>query len=109
MTILSQEHDQLTGITTTYGVEEGQFKVRYSGDVSPHLDYTEKLRNADEYAKQGIKQNMQHIGHIPIEVCLKMRTDHGFDVYSAHPKEIFAFLRKHRDIYGKLLVMRGQF
>lgn len=109
MTILSQETDALTGLKTTFGVEDGQFKVKYEGDVAPSLDYTQKLRNADEYAKQGIKQNFQHIGHIPAEVCLKMRTDHGFDVWNASAAEIFAFLRKHRDSYSKLLVMTGRF
>jgi hypothetical protein len=109
MTILSQEFDALTGLKTTMGVEDGKFKVRYEQDVSPALDYTEKLRNADDYAKQGIKQNFQHIGHIPPSVCLKMRTEDGFDAWNASAPEIFAFLRKHRDKYGKLLTIRGLF
>jgi hypothetical protein len=109
MSIIKSEFDDLTGMKTTYAVEDGQFKVNYSGDVSPHLDYAEKLRNAEGYAKQGIKDSFQHIGHIPAEVCLKMRTEDGFDVYTAHASEVFAFLRKHRDKYGKLLVTAGKF
>lgn len=108
-TIFSKEHDELTGLTTTIGVEDGKFKIDYRQDVAPHLDYAEKLRNADGYAKQGIKDSFQHIGHIPESVCLKMMVEDGFDVYKAHVKEVFAFLRKNRDKYSKLLVMRGKF
>lgn len=108
-TILSQEFDRLTGLQTTIGLEDGKLKVKYAQDVGPALDYTERLRNAGEYAKQGIKQNLQHIGHIPAAVCLKMRTEDGFDVYTAKASEIFAFLRKHRDKYSKLLVTAGRF
>jgi hypothetical protein len=107
-TLLSQETD-ITGVTTTMVVEDGQLKVNYSQDVSGHLDRNQNLANADEYAKQGIKDNLQHIGHIPDSVCLKMMVEDGFDVYRAHASETFAFLRKHRDKYSKLLVMRGRF
>ena len=109
MKILSQDFDTLTGLQTTMGVEDDKFVVKYQQDVTPSLDYAEKLRNADDYAKQGIKQNFQHIGHIPPSVCLKMRTEDGFDAWNASAPEIFAFLRKNRDKYGKLLTIRGMF
>lgn len=109
MTILSQEFDPVTGLQTTTGVEDGKLKINYAQDVAPALDYTQTLRNAEGYAKQGIKDNLQHIGHIPVSVCLKMRTEDGFDVYNAHASEVFAFLRKNRDKYSKLLVMTGKF
>lgn len=107
--ILSREINPDTGLVTTMAVEDGKLKIDYRQDTDPHLEYTQKLRNADGYAKQGIKSCLQHIGHIPESVCLKMMVEDGFDVYRAHASEVFAFLRKNRDKYSKLLVTAGKF
>jgi hypothetical protein len=104
MKILGVEYDPLTGVKTTYGAEDGKMIVKTEQDVAPHLDYTQALRNDPDYAKRGIKQNFQHIGHIPNSVVAKMLTEDGFDVMRFPAREVVKFLRKNWDKYGKLIV-----
>jgi hypothetical protein len=98
----------LNGLRTRIAFEEGKMKVNYSQDVSASLDYSTALRNAPEYAKAGIKESFQHIAHIPNVVCLQIRSEGGPDAYSCHPKELKAYLMKHRDKYGYLFTTAGQ-
>lgn len=107
MSIIHEEFDALTGLRTRFASEDGELRVNYSQDVGAALDYTEKLRNAPEYAKQGIKNNLQHVAHIPNAVCLQIRTEGGPDAYSCPPQELMAYLRRHRDKYGYLFVTAG--
>ena len=109
MRILGQEYDPLTGVKTTYAAQDGKLIVKTEQDVAPHLDYSIGLQNDPEYAKQGIKKNFQHIGHISNVVIAKMLTEDGFDLLRAHTSEVFAFLRKHRDKYGYLITTAGKF
>lgn len=109
MKVLGTEFDPLIGLKTTYGTEDNKLVMKYEQDTTAIMDRLRKLRDEPEYAKNGIKANLQHIGHIPDSVCLKMRTEHGFDAYSATGEEIVKFLRKHRDIYGNLIVTTGRF
>lgn len=92
-----------TGLITTVGVQDDKLVFEYDQDVSAALDYAEKLRNSPEYATEGIKRSWFHAGHISEIVALKMKFEDGFDVYEAHPKEIIAFLMKHKEKYGRLL------
>lgn len=108
MRILGTEFDALTGTKTTYGAEDGKMIVKTEQDVAPHLDYSIGLQNNPEYAKQGIKKNFQHVGHIPNAVIAKMLTEDGFDLMRANTQEVFAFLRKHRDKYGYLFTTAGR-
>lgn len=108
MTILHDEYDQLTGLRTRIASEDGEMRVNYTQDISAALEYTAKLRNSPEYAKQGIKDNFQHVAHIPNAVCLQIRSDGGPDPFSCPPKELLAYLRKNRDKYGYLFVTEGK-
>jgi hypothetical protein len=108
MKIHGVEYDELTGTKTTYGSEDGKMIVKSEQDVEPHLDYSRALQNAPEYAKQGIKNNFQHVCHIPNTVLMQMKTEHGFDGFKANAKELVAFLRKHRDKYGYLFTTAGR-
>jgi len=92
-----------TGVKTSADFEDDKLVLTYSQDVSAALDYAEKLRNSPEYATEGIKRSWFHAAHISEGVALKMKMEDGFDVYTAHPKEIAAFLMKHKDKYSRLL------
>jgi hypothetical protein len=108
MRIHGKEFDSLTGVTTTYGSEDGKMIVKTEQDVAPHLDYSIALQNNPDYAKLGIKQNFQHVAHIPDSVLMKMKTEDGFDAFTANARELFAHLRKHRDKYGYLFTTAGR-
>jgi hypothetical protein len=92
-----------TGLRTKSSFQDGKLVLAYDQDVSAALDYAETLRNSPEYATEGIKKSWFHAAHISEIVALKMKMEDGFDVYSAHPKEIAAFLMKNKDKYGRLL------
>jgi hypothetical protein len=92
-----------TGVKTSADFEDGKLVLTYSQDVSAALDYAEKLRNSPEYAAHGIKRSWFHAAHISEGVALKMKFEDGFDVYTAHPKEIAAFLMKNKEKYSRLL------
>ena len=108
MRIHGREVDPLTGVVTTYGSEDGKMVVKTEQDVAPHLDYSTALRNAPEYAKQGIKDCFQHVAHIPDSVLMKMKTEDGFDAVNANARELFAHMRKHRHKYGYLFTTAGK-
>lgn len=108
MRVFETETDPLTGLQTIYGAQEGRLIIKTLQDVGPHLEYSNKLRNAPEYAKQGIKNNFMHAVHIPDVVIMKMKTEDGFDAYSASARELREFLRRNRDKYGYLFVTEGR-
>lgn len=92
-----------------FGYQDGKLVERTTQDVQPCLDYATALRNASEYTRQGIKQDMMHVAHIPASVILKWMVEDGFDAHSAHPSELLAKLRRDKDKYGKLLVTDARF
>ncbi len=108
MRVFEKTYDPFTGITTTIGGEDDKLIVKSDADVTAALDYAQKLRNAPEYTRQGIKNNLWHTVHIPDIVALKMKMEDGFDVYSATAREIRQFLNKNRDKYGSLFVTEGK-
>ncbi len=107
MRIFERTHDPVTGITTTIGAQDDKMVVKSEGDVSASLEYAQKLRNAQEYSKAGIKRGMWHCVHIPPIAIMKMMTEDGFNVYTASAKELRQFLAKNRDKYGYLFVTEG--
>jgi len=108
MRVFENTIDPVTGVQTIVGAEDGKMVVKTLQDVAPHLDHTKTLRNNADYAKAGIKSSFMHAVHIPVSVCLKMRTEDGFDIYMATARETREFLRKHRDKYGYLFVTEGR-
>lgn len=97
-----------TGLSTITKVEDGKLKIHYSQDISGALEYTKALRDAPEYSKQGIKQNLQHAAHVSEVIAMKMLHDDGFDVYAATAKELRDFLTKNRSKYARCFVTAGQ-
>lgn len=106
--IIEDQYDDLTGLRTRVAFEDGKMRVNYSQDVSAALDRNAKLRNADEYAKAGIKANFQHVAHIPNAVCLQIRSEGGPDAYTCKAAELRAYLVKNRDRYGYLFTTSGK-
>ncbi len=106
--IVDDQYDSLTGLRTRVAFEDGKMRVNYSQDVSAALDRNAKLRNADEYAKAGIKANFQHVAHIPNAVCLQIRSEGGPDAYTCKAAELRAYLVKNRDRYGYLFTTSGK-
>lgn len=109
MRIFESSFDPLTGIKTTIGTEDDKLVIKYDGDVSPSLDYTNDLRKSDDYTSIGIKKNWWHCFHIPPVIAMKMITEDGFDPYQSPAKETFAFIRRNKEKYGHCLTTRGAF
>lgn len=107
MSKLGQDFDAFTGLKTTYGVEDGKFKIAYEQDVEPAYDRIRKLRDADGYKKAGIKAGMMHALHIAPVDQMKMLTEDGFDVGKASADEILSFCRRNKDKYGHCFAARG--
>jgi hypothetical protein len=108
MKLFEKTVDRLTGLVTEIGAQDGKLVHRYTADVEPSLDYTQELRNDEDYSKRGIKKSWWHVGHIPEVVALKMLHEDGFNAWTANAKEVVAFLRKNREKYGKLIVTGGR-
>ncbi|MCM3900889.1 MAG: hypothetical protein ND866_04220 [Pyrinomonadaceae bacterium] len=108
MRLFEKTYDPLTGLTTTIGSQDGRMVVKTEGDIGPSLDYTAALRNDPAYSKAGIKKGLWHCIHIPPVAIAKMMTEDGFDVVTAHPKEIRKFLTKNRAKYAYLFVTEGK-
>ena len=106
--IIEDQFDNLTGLRTRVAFEDGKMRVNYSQDVSAALDRNARLRNAEDYAKAGIKANFQHVAHIPNAVCLQIRSEGGPDAYTCKAAELRAYLVKNRDRYGYLFTTSGK-
>jgi hypothetical protein len=107
MSKLGEDFDAFTGLKTSYGVEDGKFKIAYEQDVEPAYDRIRKLREADGYKREGIKLGMMHALHIaPIDE-MKMLLEDGFNLSQASAEETLAFCRKNKDKYGHCFAARG--
>jgi hypothetical protein len=104
---MEKQYDPLTGLTTTFKVEDGELRINYSQDNTAMYERLKKLRDAEEYSKQGIKNNFWHAVHITEADCMKMIVEDGFDPYERSAKELRVFLRKNRDKYGHLFATAG--
>jgi hypothetical protein len=102
------DYDPLTGLKTTIKAEDGQLRVNYSQNNEAVYERLQKLRNAEEYSKNGIKNNLWHAVHITEADCMKMIVEDGFDPYKESAKDLRAFLARNRDKYGHLFATRGQ-
>ncbi len=83
------------GTWTQTGFEDDKLIIRHESDVSAALEYATKLRNSDDYSKQGIKNGFWHIATLPTTIVLKLK-EAGVDIYApkCSGKEIVAGLRK---------------
>jgi hypothetical protein len=102
------DYDPLTGLKTTFAVEDGELRVNYAQNNEATYERMQKLRNAEEYSRQGIKNNLWHAVHITEQDAMRMLVEDGFDVYKEPAKDIRAFLRRNRDKYGHLFATTGR-
>jgi hypothetical protein len=103
-----QEFDPFNGLKTTIKVEDGELRVNYSQDARPFYERLEKLRNADEYSKQGIKDNLWHAISISVEDCLRLKVEDGIDPWACSAKELRQHLTRNRDKWGHLFATSGR-
>lgn len=103
-----QQTDPYTGLQTEWRGDGKRLieVVTAHADVTRKvLDSNTKLRNEPMYAKRGIKNDMQHAARVPAEVWVQWANE-GFDIFTAHPREILKKLRD-RD-YERLRVTSGR-
>lgn len=99
---VSVKRDPLSGLVTTTKLDHDRLIVDYRQDVSKLLDRNARLRNdSDANLKAGVKSGAWTVATIPDSVILKWRTDHGFDVFTAHPDEVAAMVNRPEYSYLK--------
>lgn len=95
--------------TETEWVTDGQQLVVRGKQRGVHaaVDHYTKLRNDPDYARRGIKSEMQHVASIPNQVCMEWRTKYGFDLFAVHPNDVARFIEAHPE-YHYLKVTSGR-
>lgn len=107
MSKLGTDFDPLTGLKTTYAVEDGELRINYEQDVEGLYEGLRRLRDSDEYKRQGIKRGWMHaISIAPVDE-MRMLTEDGFNVSEATADEILSFCRRNKDKYGHCFAARG--
>ena len=104
---IRQELDTFTGLKTTYAIEDDKLRVNYEQDVEPLYDRLRKLREADEYKKNGIKESLMHAVSIAPVDGMKMMAEDGFNPWTATAEEILKFCRRNKDKYGHCFAAKG--
>ena len=90
---LHVDYDHLTGTRVTTSVDADRLIVTSEADIEPAINYTNALRNADQYSKDGIKNSFWHVAHIPNVVVVELKSQ-GIDIFTATAKEIVAGIKK---------------
>lgn len=101
------EFDPLTGLKTTTGFEDGKMKIRYEQQTGQIHDMNRKLREAPEFAKEGIKNNGQHVLRLTEADCLTMMVEDGVNPYTCHPDELLRHVRRNRGKWGHVFLTAG--
>ncbi len=94
---------------STYG--DNRLQVHYRQDVEPLLDLAKEERN-NGLTDQGIRDELWLYARIPPVVILKMKYEHGIDIFNKnHLKRAFELINteypylktteKHHDLRGK--------
>ena len=69
---IDHTYDPLTGTVTRTGFVDDKMIIRKDADISQAIEYASALRNADDYWKQGVKNNYAHVAHIPDVVVAEL-------------------------------------
>lgn len=102
------EVDPFTGLETEwFGDGERLVERTSASDANTRavLDVNKRLANEPEYAKRGIKNDMQHVASIPADVWLRWKAE-GFDIFTASTEEVLKKLRNPD--YAHLKVTSGR-
>lgn len=90
---IDQNYDPITGTWTRTGFVDDKLVVRKDADISQAIAYCTALRNADDYWKNGVKNNFAHAAHIP-DVVIAELYGIGINVFTSTAKEIVGGLRR---------------
>lgn len=107
MSTIGQDFDPLTGLKTTYAVEDGEFRIHYEQDVEGIYERLKRMRNEDDYKRSGIKNGFMHALSIAPVDQMRMLTEDGFDAAESTGDEILSFVRRNKDKYGHCFAARG--
>ena len=104
------DHDPITGLKTyiEFPNDDTKFEIRYEQDITASIAYAERLRNNEDYKKDGIKRGWWHAAHIPEIVILKLRREYGLDIFNPnHLKRIYSLINSNE--FLKLQCTTGRF
>jgi hypothetical protein len=97
-------HDEETGLTEIFHHDEvnNVSTIETVQDVQPIMENTKRLANDSTYTRSGMKQDWLHYAHIPDSIILKLREEHGLNVFNPdHTKAVF---RKINELYPNFKV-----
>jgi hypothetical protein len=109
MPIIDRSFDQVTGLVTDIGFEDGKMKVRYFQDTEQSNQRSQDLRESEQYTKNGINDNFWHCVHLNDSDCLKMIVEDKFNPYTESAKSLRQFLARNKDKYGHCFTTKGVF
>jgi hypothetical protein len=101
-----KDYNAASGVLTSYAVEDGKLKVNYQQNDKPLHEQLQKLRNEDQYFKNGVKNNLAHVLTLSELDCMKLITEDGINPYTASAKELRQHLERNRDKYGHVFATR---
>lgn len=101
-----KDYNAASGVLTTIKAEDGQLRVNYQQNDRPLYERIEKLRNEDQYFKNGVKANLAHVLTLSELDCMKLITEDGINPYTASAKELRTHLERNRDKYGHVFATR---
>jgi hypothetical protein len=104
MPIVDRSIDSLTGLVTDIGFEDGQMKVRYQQDASGLHAQNQKLREADGYAREGMRKGFMHGVSLSVADCLKLWKEDGLNPWTASAAEINRHIFRNREKWGHAIV-----
>lgn len=107
MPIIDRTIDPFDGLVTDVGFEDGKMKVRYTQDASALHTQNQRLREADDYTKMGIRKGLMHGVSLSVADCLKMMVEDGVNPYTCSVKELHKHVFAHRDKWGHAIVTRA--
>jgi hypothetical protein len=106
--IIDRTIDPQSGLVTDIGFEDGKMKVRYMQDASPLHAQNQRMREADDYTKLGIRKGFMHTFSMSAADCAKMIVEDGVNPYTATPAELNAYIFSHREKWGHCIVTKAQ-
>lgn len=92
---IDQTFNDAEGLKTTVYTSEldGKMYADYKQDIGVNVEFATKLRNDDDYWKQGVKNSWAHAAHVPAVVQIELRSI-GIDFFKAPVKEIIAGMKR---------------
>lgn len=65
-----------------YDHSTGNTHIEVVQDVKPYLERNKRLQNDSSYGAKGKKNDFMHIATIPNNVIIKLKQEHGIDVFN---------------------------